>query len=73
MTQVNSVVDLRLDGEIAAIVINSPPVNALSAGVRDRIKGQAMDAWSRDAPFSFTRKRFAESGDAHIIWDDDPL
>ena len=27
------------------------------------------DAWSWDAPFSFTRKRFAESGDAKIIWE----
>ena len=27
------------------------------------------DAWSWDAPFSFTRKRFAESGDAQIIWE----
>jgi kynurenine formamidase len=27
------------------------------------------DAWSWDAPFSFTRKRFAASGDARIIWE----
>jgi kynurenine formamidase len=27
------------------------------------------DAWSWDAPFSFTRKRFAESRDASIIWE----
>jgi len=27
------------------------------------------DAWSWDAPFSFTRKRFAESGDASLIWE----
>jgi kynurenine formamidase len=27
------------------------------------------DAWSWDAPFSFTRKRFEESGDASIIWE----
>ncbi len=27
------------------------------------------DAWSWDAPFSFTRKRFADSGDARIIWE----
>ena len=27
------------------------------------------DAWSWDAPFSFTRKRFAESGDPRIIWE----
>ena len=27
------------------------------------------DAWSWNTPFSFTRKRFAESGDAKIIWE----
>lgn len=27
------------------------------------------DAWSWDAPFSFTRQRFAESGDVSIIWE----
>ena len=27
------------------------------------------DAWSWDAPFSFTRKRFAEQGDPSIIWE----
>ncbi len=27
------------------------------------------DAWSWDAPFKYTRERFAESGDASIIWE----
>ena len=27
------------------------------------------DAWSWDAPFSFTRKRVAETGDAGLIWE----
>jgi kynurenine formamidase len=27
------------------------------------------DAWSWDAPFSFTRKRVQESGDASLIWE----
>ena len=27
------------------------------------------DAWSWDAPFSFTRERFAQSGDASIVWE----
>ena len=27
------------------------------------------DAWSWDAPFSFTRKRFAENRDPSIIWE----
>ena len=27
------------------------------------------DAWSWDAPFSFTRQKFAKEGDASIIWE----
>ena len=27
------------------------------------------DAWSWDAPFKFTRERFAETGDASIVWE----
>ena len=27
------------------------------------------DAWSWDAPFAYTRKRFEETGDASIIWE----
>ena len=35
MTAVNDVVDLSNEGEIAVITVNSPPVNALGANVRD--------------------------------------
>ncbi|MBV9331990.1 MAG: enoyl-CoA hydratase/isomerase family protein [Alphaproteobacteria bacterium] len=35
MTAINPVTDLSNDGEIAVITLNSPPVNALSAAVRD--------------------------------------
>jgi 3-hydroxyacyl-CoA dehydrogenase len=35
MTAVNSVTDLSVEGDIAVLTLNSPPVNALSAGVRD--------------------------------------
>ncbi len=35
MTSVNSVADLTLEGDIAVLTINSPPVNALSAAVRE--------------------------------------
>jgi 3-hydroxyacyl-CoA dehydrogenase len=35
MTAVNSVTDLAVEGDIAVLTLNSPPVNALSAGVRD--------------------------------------
>lgn len=36
-TRINPVVELRRDGEIAVLAINSPPVNALSAQVREGI------------------------------------
>jgi 3-hydroxyacyl-CoA dehydrogenase len=35
MTAINSVTTLTKDGDIAVITLNSPPVNALSANVRD--------------------------------------
>ena len=35
MTEINSVTTLTRDGEIAIVTLNSPPVNALSANVRD--------------------------------------
>src|ERR1700759_3397835 len=35
MTAINTVTDLSRDGDIAVITLNSPPVNALSANVRD--------------------------------------
>ena len=35
MTAINPVTDLSLDGDIAVITLNSPPVNALSAKVRE--------------------------------------
>ena len=35
MTAINPVADLSRDGDIAVLTLNSPPVNALSANVRD--------------------------------------
>src|SRR5471032_3111940 len=35
MTAINPVTDLTNDGDIAVVTLNSPPVNALSANVRD--------------------------------------
>jgi len=35
MTAINAVTDLSKDGDIAIVTLNSPPVNALSAPVRD--------------------------------------
>jgi 3-hydroxyacyl-CoA dehydrogenase len=37
MTAINDVADLTREGRIAVLTLNSPPVNALSAGVRDGI------------------------------------
>ena len=39
MTAITSVVDLDMNGDIAVITVNSPPVNALSADVRDGLDG----------------------------------
>ncbi len=35
MTPINAVTDLTTEGEVAVLTLNSPPVNALSAAVRD--------------------------------------
>jgi 3-hydroxyacyl-CoA dehydrogenase len=35
MAAINEVVDLKLDGNVAVVSVNSPPVNALSQNVRD--------------------------------------
>ncbi|MFZ4690192.1 MAG: enoyl-CoA hydratase-related protein, partial [Polymorphobacter sp.] len=48
MTAINAVVDLRMDGDIAVVTIDSPPVNALSADVRDGLDG-AFKALAGDA------------------------
>lgn len=47
MTAINSVTQLRSSGSVAVISINFPPVNALSAAVRDGIHG-AMQAALQD-------------------------
>jgi 3-hydroxyacyl-CoA dehydrogenase len=38
MAAINSVVDLSIEGEVALVTINSPPVNALSQPVREGLK-----------------------------------
>ena len=37
--------------------------------LRQGVRVTGIDGWSWDAPFSFTRKRFAETGDASLIWE----
>jgi 3-hydroxyacyl-CoA dehydrogenase len=44
MSAVNEVADLSHEGEIAVITVNSPPVNALSAKVRDGLAGAFRQA-----------------------------
>ena len=37
--------------------------------LKQGVRVTGTDGWSWDAPFSFTAKRFAETGDASIIWE----
>jgi 3-hydroxyacyl-CoA dehydrogenase len=39
MTAINAVTDYALEGDVGVIALNSPPVNALSAAVRDGLAG----------------------------------
>ncbi len=48
MAAINSVADLALHGDVAVLTINSPPVNALSAVVRDGLK-RGVEAANADA------------------------
>jgi 3-hydroxyacyl-CoA dehydrogenase len=48
MTAINDVADYSLEGDVGVITLNSPPVNALSAGVRDGLAG-GMKAAGEDA------------------------
>jgi kynurenine formamidase len=36
---------------------------------RAGVRVTGTDGWSWDAPFSFTKRRFAETGDASLIWE----
>jgi 3-hydroxyacyl-CoA dehydrogenase len=49
MTAINEVGDLTIEGEVAVLTLNSPPVNALSAGVRTAIDGGIRQALANDA------------------------
>ncbi|MGA0603994.1 3-hydroxyacyl-CoA dehydrogenase NAD-binding domain-containing protein [Caulobacter sp. KR2-114] len=48
MTAINAVTDYTREGEVGVITLNSPPVNALSAGVRDGL-AEGMAAAIADA------------------------
>jgi 3-hydroxyacyl-CoA dehydrogenase len=47
MTAINAVTDYSLEGDVGVVTLNSPPVNALSAPVRDGL-AQGMAAASAD-------------------------
>ena len=49
MAAINSVTELTRDGDIAVITLNSPPVNALSANVRDGLHDGFKAAIADDA------------------------
>ena len=49
MPAINPVTDLSIDGEIAVVTLNSPPVNALSATVREGLKAGFEAAIADDA------------------------
>ena len=49
MAEINSVTDLSLEGDVAVITLNSPPVNALSAKVREGLFEGFKAAIANDA------------------------
>jgi len=49
MTEINSVTTLTQDGDVAIVTLNSPPVNALSANVRDGLFEGFKQAIASDA------------------------
>src|SRR5690606_39090253 len=49
MTAINEVADFAVEGEIGVLTLNSPPVNALSSGVRDGMAGGVKAAMGNPA------------------------
>ena len=49
MAAINSVADLAIEGEVALVTINSPPVNALSQAVRDGLNRGVDEAEANSA------------------------
>ena len=49
MAAINPVADLTIDGEVATVTINSPPVNALSQAVRDGLRRGVEAAAANEA------------------------
>jgi hypothetical protein len=53
MTAINEVTDLIIDGEIAIITLDYPPVNALSPKVLEGSGFRASSSFRRRSIFSF--------------------
>jgi 3-hydroxyacyl-CoA dehydrogenase len=49
MTAINDVADFTVEGEVGVLTLNSPPVNALGAGVRDGLAGGVKAAMGNSA------------------------
>jgi 3-hydroxyacyl-CoA dehydrogenase len=49
MTRINPVIDLTMDGEVAVLTLDSPPVNALSAAVRNGLSQGLAEAIANPA------------------------
>ncbi|HEY9218534.1 MAG TPA: 3-hydroxyacyl-CoA dehydrogenase NAD-binding domain-containing protein [Phenylobacterium sp.] len=49
MTAINEVTDLSVEGDVAIVTLNSPPVNALSQKVREGLHGAFEQACAGDA------------------------
>ena len=72
MTAVNTVTDLTREGDIAVITINSPPVNALSAdvrnGLRDGVSQAAADPAVKAIVVICAGRTFIAGADISRIW-----
>ena len=61
MAAINEVIDLSPEGDIAVVTVNSPPVNALSAKVREGLhKGYWQYARSNRTPCVASLSMFGE-------------
>ena len=49
MAAINTVTDFSVEGDIGVVTLNSPPVNALSAAVREGLKGAFEQAIAEPA------------------------
>ena len=73
MAAINEVIDLKADGNIAVISVNSPPVNALSQNVREGLQEALNKALAdpnadvrKAAVLALTRLRASEAARAAL-------